>query len=183
MSAAIDPRDAVHALQELRIGVEMDAVYDPSGEAKLAALDAAMAALATASPSGRPGQNELELLSEQLRYEQAQIREAYEMLSRLGAPTNGDEGAGKRSELSLAQRIAALSRVAPAVLPRAAARVIAGLISELRVYHALVWREGRHDVPPHEPGDMPDECGACNHLCSAQHYLRERGDGASERGA
>lgn len=63
------------------------------------------------------------------------------------------------------------------------ARVIAGLVSELRAYHVHSWRDGEEDVPPHEPGDMPDECGACRHLVSAQHYLRELGDAAREGGA
>jgi hypothetical protein len=44
----------VAALQELLIGVELDAAHDPSGHAKIAALNAAIAALTPAGEGGLP---------------------------------------------------------------------------------------------------------------------------------
>lgn len=54
-------------------------------------------------------EDELALLREQLVHDQAVIREAHAVLNKFGAPTNGEEGIGKRQELKLADRIAALA--------------------------------------------------------------------------
>ena len=58
-------------------------------------------------------QAENKLLRGQLQLDQKRIREAHEVLTRLGAPTNGEEGEGKRQDLSLAQRIERLFKDGP----------------------------------------------------------------------
>lgn len=93
ISGTLEGCDPEEAAQIREMAEQISAVFTPP----------APSSMASAPQSGLVAA--LSLAEDQLKVEQAEIREAHEALTAIGAPTNGAEGRGKRQSLTLVQRI------------------------------------------------------------------------------